>query len=156
VRPAEVHGRLAVMDPRRIASTAAVVGSVGWLTKVGLVWANGVEGNDPGLVAALDAAGFVGLGLALAAAGYTLVEKAPGWLRALVTVATPVLALMVWVLGDQAVRGLYTDDTWVRDELSVVAAALVALVLGLWGFRRRRRDDSTRAVTPAHGRRAAR
>lgn len=144
------------MDARRVASTAAVVGSVGWLTRVGLAWANGVEGTDPDLAAALDVAGFVGLGLALAAAGYTLVEKAPGWLRALVTVATPLLVLMVWMLGDQAVRALYPDDTWLRDELSVIAAALVGLVLGLWGFRRRRRDDSSGAATPPHGRRAAR
>ena len=139
------------MDPRRIASTAAVVGGVAWLTKAGLVWANGVGGNDPDLVTALDAAGFVGLGLALAGAGYTLVEQAPGWLRALVTVATPVLALMVWALGDQALRVLYTDDSWLRNELSAVVAAVLALVAGLWGFRRRRDASSA-----AHGRRAAR
>jgi hypothetical protein len=144
------------MDPRRIASTAAVVGSVGWLTKVGLVWANGADGVDPGLISALDGIGLVGIGVAFAAAGYTLVETAPGWLRALVTVATVLLVLMVWMLVVEAIESVYTADTWLREELGVIGAAVVALVMGLWGFRRRRRPEGPEPPAPARGRRAAR
>lgn len=153
------------MNPRRFASVAALVGGIAWLVKVALVWAGGGE-NDAGLVGAVFVLGLAGVVVALAAAGYALVATAPGWLRAVVTVATPLLVLMVWQLLDQAVRAVYTTDTWLRGELGIVLAAVVALVLGAWGLRRQRPvgdpADSTGPAAeepparPVRGRRAAR
>lgn len=143
------------MDPRRIASVAAVVGGVAWLVKVVLVWlGDGDSGSAP--VAIAEYVGWVGLFVALAAAGYTLVEKAPVWLRAVVAVATPLLVLMVWLLVDQAARAMLSGDGWLREELSTLIAAVVALVLGLWGFRRRRPAGPAGDPPPVRGRRAAR
>ncbi len=144
------------MDPRRIASTAAVVGGVGWLLKVFLIWGNGGENTDSGPVAYLYFVGWVALAVALGAAGYTLVERAPVWLRGVVAVATPLLVLMVWQLMDQAIKAVYPGSSWLRDELSVVVAGLLALVMGLWGFTRHRRVEETSPPPPVRGRRAAR
>lgn len=141
------------MDPRRLASVAAVLGGVGWLVKVGLIWANGGTNTGDGLVGVMFLVGLAGLVVALAAAGYTLVETAPVWLRAVVTVATPLLVMMVWQMLDRAIKAVYTDETWVRDEVNIVLGGVVALVLGLWGLRRGRPD---RPARPIGGHRAAR
>ncbi|HSJ22802.1 MAG TPA: hypothetical protein VK964_19735 [Nocardioidaceae bacterium] len=145
------------MDPRRIASIAAVLGGIGWLAKVGLIWLEGGE-TDSVLVTILDVAGWALFAVALAAAGYTLVERAPVWLRAVVAVATPLLVLMVWMLLDQGIKGVYPGESWLRDEVSVLVAALIAIVLGFWGFGRHRPEPPAggRRNPPARGRRAAR
>lgn len=150
------------MDPRRIASIFAVVGGVGWLAKVALIWANGGDNTGTGLVGVMNIVGIAGLFVALAAAGYTLVEKAPVWLRAVVAIATPLLVLMIWALVDQAIQAMYTEEGWLREELSVVLAGVIAVIMGLWGRTRHREDPrdgraaDPPAAPPARGRRAAR
>lgn len=144
------------MDPRRIASIAAVVGGVGWLAKVLLIWLSGGENTDEGAVAILDIVGWAAFAVALAAAGYTLVERAPVWLRGVVAVATPLLVLMVWMLLDQGVKGVYGGESWFRDEVSVLVAAGIALLMGLWGFSKHRPEPVEKPKPPARGRRAAR
>jgi len=143
------------MDPRRIASIAAVVGGVGWLAKVLLIWL--ADGDtDSGLVTLLTVLGWAAFAIALAAAGYTLVERAPVWLRGVVAVATPLLVLMVWQLLDQGIKAVYGGDSWFRDEVSVLVAAVIALVMGLWGFGKHRPEPVEKPKPPARGRRAAR
>lgn len=144
------------MDPRRIASFAAVVGGVGWLAKVFLIWLSGGENTDEGLVGILDIVGWAAFAVALAAAGYTLVERAPVWLRGVVAVATPLLVLMVWMLLDQGVKGVYGGESWFRDEVSVLVAAVIAVLMGLWGFGKHRPEPVEKPKPPARGRRAAR
>lgn len=147
------------MDPRRIASIAAVLGGVGWLAKVFLLWLNGGEEADSSLVPELALFGWAMLALALMAAGYTLVEKAPVWLRAVVAVATALLVLMLWQLLDQGIKATMDGDSWIRDELSVAIAGVIAVIMGLWGFGRHRPEPpqrNRRAAPPPRGRRAAR
>lgn len=110
---------------------------------------DGGDRTDSGLVRVLFVAGLVVLFVALAAAGYTLVERAPVWLRAVVAIATPLLVLMIWQLVDQAVE----------DDISAFAGGVVALVLGAWGLRRRSSggdSDPPPPPPPVRGRRAAR
>lgn len=145
------------MDPRRIASIAAVLGGLVWLVRIGLVAAGTADGVAEILF-------LVGLGLlvvALAAAGYALVATAPVWLRAVVALATPLLVLMVWQLLDQGVKAAWDSDGWLREEATRLLVAVVALVLGGWGFRRRppshdEPDAEPVAPPPVRGRRAAR
>lgn len=146
------------MDPRRIASTAAVIGGVGWLLKVFLIWFNGGENTDSGAVLLTSVLGWAALFVALAAAGYTLVERAPVWLRGVVALATPLLVLMVWELMDQAIKSVYPGSSWLRDEVSVLVAGLIAIGMGLWGFTRHRpyEDEDPAPPPPVRGRRAAR
>lgn len=152
---------MSLMDPRRIASIAAVVGGVGWLMKVTMIWGNGGQNTDAGPVGLMYQGGFAVLAVALGAAGYTLVERAPVWLRAIVAVATPLLVLMVWMLMDEAIKSVYPGDSWVRDEVSVVIAATIALMMGVWGSGRHRpvHEEEEHIPTPhaaVRGRRAAR
>lgn len=154
---------MALMDPRRIASTAAVIGGGGWLLKVFLIWGNGGEttGSEP--IGYLSLIGWLGFAMACAAAGYTLVERAPVWLRGVVALATPLLVLMVWELVDQFILSVYPGTSWLRDEMSAIIAGSVAVLMGLWGFGRHRPyeyDDEyyeeEEPPAPARGRRAAR
>lgn len=138
---------------------AALAGAVAWLAKVALVWLGDGDSGSAAVVVT-DYIGWVGLFVALAAAGYTLVETAPVWLRAVVALATPLLVLMVWLLVDQAARTVLSADGWLREELSTLIAAVIALVLGVWGLRRRRPAgapaDPDPPRRPERGRRAAR
>lgn len=147
--------KLSAMDPRRIASIAAVVGGASWLLEVVLTLTDGSE-----LIGVVYPLGLVTMAIALAAGGYTLVETAPVWLRMIVMVATPSLVLMLWLMVDSAVEAVATSEGWLGTELSVLLAAVVALVLGTWGFTRRRDPESaparTRARSRSKGRRAAR
>jgi hypothetical protein len=125
-----------------------------------MIWGNGGQDTDSEPIALMYKAGFAVLALAIAAAGYTLVETAPVWLRMVVAIATPLLVLMVWMLMDQGIKDVYPGDSWVRDELSVVVAAVIALIMGVWGAGRRRPvHDDEPTVQPhvaVRGRRAAR
>jgi hypothetical protein len=154
----DIGGKLWVMDPRRIASIAAVVGGVGWLMKVLLIWGNGGVSADTGPVPLMHLIGLVMLALALAAAGYTLVERAPVWLRGVVAIATPLLVLMLWQLLDQGVKAVYPGDSWLRNEVSVLVAAAVAIAMGSWESRRYRSavEAAPPPPAPVRGRRAAR
>lgn len=135
------------MDPRRVASIGALLGGLVWLAEAVVIWTGGEDRAESGLVWTLFLVGIVVLFVALAAAGYTLVEKAPVWLRAVVAVATPLLVLMVWQLVDQAVG----------DAASAVVGGVVALGLGAWGLRRRSGSPADPPEPPpVRGRRAAR
>jgi hypothetical protein len=124
------------MDPRRIASVAAVVGGVGWLGKVALAGASG--GTGGGLVSVLYLLGLAGVLVAVAGGGYTLVERAPVWLRALVVAATVALAVVLGLMADAAIKAVYGGEGWLRDELDLLLVAVVALALGVRGLTRRR------------------
>ena len=125
------------MTASRIASIAALIGGACWLTKVGLIWANGGTNTDDGLVGVTFFLGLAGLVIALAAAGYALVATAPIWLRGVVSVALPVMVTMVWQLVDDLIKAIYTEDNWLQDELNIILAAVIAVALGLWKVRRR-------------------
>ena len=148
------------MTSRRIASIGAVVGGVGWLVKAGLIWLSGGAGSPLGTL--MHQVGLAAFAIGLAAAGYTLVEKAPVWLRAIVAVATSFFVLMVWLMLDPAIKALYPGDSWLHDEVGELAAGIAAVVLGLWEQRRiatRAPADlrgTRRAEPPVRGRRAAR
>lgn len=143
------------MDPRRIASVAAVLGGSAWLLHVGLVATSSDHSTDPALVGYTEVLGWAFLALALGAAGYTLVEKAPVWLRGVVAVATALLVLMVWMLLDQGIKSVLSSDSWLQEQLSLLIAGFIALLMGFWGFTRHRPPPAA-AAPPARGRRAAR
>lgn len=144
------------MDPRRIASVAALVGGVAWLLKIGLLYLSDGVNTESGLVGYAEIVGWAALFVSLAAAGYTLVETAPVWLRGVVAICTPLLVLMVWALLDQAVKAMYGGQSWFRDEVSILVAAVIAIIMALWGFGRHRPEDHFAPPAPVRGRRAAR
>ena len=106
------------MNPLRLAGVLGVLAAV--VLAVGA--ALSFSGDDLVLLMVLGYALAVG---ALGALGYTLVTAAPGWLKAVVSVAVPVLAAMVWTLVLLAVS----------RSTGLALATLAMLVLGLPALR---------------------
>lgn len=135
MQPSRGRGKLHAMVSK-IASIAALIGGACWLTKVGLIWANGGTNTDEGLVGVMFFVGLAGLVIALAVGGYALVATAPIWLRGVVSIALPVMVIMVWQVVDDLIKAIYTEDNWIQGELNIVLAAVIAVGLGLWKVRR--------------------
>ncbi len=132
------------MNTTRAGSLAAVFGGLVWLGAAILAGDGDVAGPALGV-------GLVGFLVAFAALGYSLVDHAPGWLRAVVSVATPALALTVWTAF---------SDAFAEDRLPVLVAGLLGLVVALplllRDRRRAQRSAADGRTRPVHGRRAAR
>ena len=126
------------MDASRAAFGAALLSGLVWVVAGALDW-----GGDVNPV--VYAVGLVGFVIAFATFGYTLVDHAPVWLRAVVSIATPALAYMVWIA---------VSDPFANDHLPVVAAGVVLLVVGAVGLARGRAERA--AAAPVGGHRATR
>ncbi len=138
-----LRGRHTVrMGPRRIAGIAAVLGGAGWVLSSALTGSDESGGHG----GPLFYGGLVLLALALAAAGYALVEKAPVWLRLVVATAVPLLVLMIWQLLDQALAASFTE----------LLGGALAVALGLWALVSGPRRGARVRPAPVRGRRAAR
>jgi hypothetical protein len=131
------------MTVTRLGSVAALVGGLLWVVAAVLGW------GDDTVNQALSLGGLALLVVAFAALGYALVTTAPVWLRAVVTVATPVLGAMVWVI---------VADSVSTEYVAVLAGGLLLLVGGGVALPRGRRTTVERPGPPprAPGHRAAR
>jgi hypothetical protein len=125
------------MNVSRAAATAAVVAGLVWLAAAALGW-----GEDVNPVP--YAVGLVCLLVALTGLGYGLVDRAPVWLRAVVSVATPLLGYGVWFT---------LSDAFTSSYLPVVVAGLLLVATGGLVLARGRDAEPVQAV---RGRRAAR
>jgi len=125
------------MTTTRAAAGAAVLGGLVWSVAAGLAWGGDVSavGYAVGLLLFL---------LSLVGLGYGLVDRAPVWLRALVSIATPALGYAVWT----TVRDAFTDDA-----VPVLAAGIVLLLAGAVVLATGRPAP---VEAPVRGRRAAR
>ena len=125
------------MNLTRAAAGAAVLGGLVWVAAAVVAW-----GEDVNPVAgALGAVLFL---LTFGAIGYSLVDRAPVWLRAVVCVATPALAYAVWIT---------VEAGFATDHLPVLVAGLVLLGGGGLALARTRSEP---VEVPVRGRRAAR
>jgi len=140
------------MNVSKVGFIAAVLGGAVWLGKVALIWGNGGTNTGDGLVAVAFFIGFAGLLVALLAGGYSLVTTAPIWLRAVVSVCATLLGLMLFTIIDDAVKGVYSSEGWLRDELGILITASIALVVGVAGVIRSPEPEPK--APPAGGHRA--
>lgn len=131
------------MTVSRLGSVAAIVGGLVWILVAALAWGD----EDPGGV--LYVVGYALLLAAGAAMGYSLVAKAPVWLRAVVTVANAALGAMLWLI---------LDDMLSPGSLALLVGGLLLLVGGGIGLSRASGPGAkdTTPPPPARGRRAAR
>jgi hypothetical protein len=133
------------MTVSRLGSVAAVLGGLVWILVAALAWGD----EDPGGV--LYLVGYALLLVAGAAMGYSLVAKAPVWLRAVVTVANAALGAMLWLI---------LDDSLSPGSLALLVGGVLLLVGGGIGLSRSSGPGSTDRPPPppppARGRRAAR
>jgi hypothetical protein len=126
------------MSVSRTAATAAVLGGLVWLVAAALDW-----GQDVNPV--VYTVGLVWFLVASMGLGYGLVAKAPVWLRAVVSVATPLLGYGVWFT---------ISDAFTSNYLPVLAAGLLLVAVGVLVLARGRGAEPVE--TPVRGRRAAR
>ena len=131
------------MSVSRIGSLGALLGGLVWVAAAVLSW------GDDELNQSLYLAGLALLVVAFAALGYSLVATAPVWLRAVVTVATPLLGLMVWLI---------LRDSLPSDYVAAAVGGVLLFVGGGIALGRGGRGESPPAKPdpPARGRRAAR
>ena len=140
------------MNASNVGSIAALAGGACWLVKVALIWGNGGTNTAGGLVAVAYFIGFAALLVALLAGGYSLVTTAPIWLRVVVSVAVVLLGWTLFTIVDDAVKGVYSSQGWLRDELGILIAASIALAVGVVGVVRSREPEPKEP--PAGGHRA--
>jgi hypothetical protein len=128
------------MSPSRVAAIVALVGGLLWIAAAVLGW--GADAKplvyDAGLAAFL---------IALAGFGYSLVDHAPGWLRLVVSIATPLLGLMGWTMIIDALPS--------SNAVVVLVGGIALLVCGMIAIPRTRRIRADVHEPPVRGRRAS-
>ena len=129
------------MSVSRIGALAAILGGVVWVVAAVLAW------GDADLDTTQYYVGFALLVVAFAAMGYALVATAPVWLRAVVTVATPLLGTMIWLIVRDSIADAY---------VSAVVGGVLLLVGGGIALGRVSASAPKKAPPPQRGRRAAR
>ena len=119
------------MVARKVTFTAGLVGGLGWLVKVALIWGNGGTNTDQGLVAVCYFVGVGGLIVAAAAAGAWLTASRPVVVRVLTGIMGVVAIFLLFTIFDAVLSPLARDGHWFQEEVEIVATALVGLVLAL-------------------------
>ena len=117
------------MSARKVTFTAGLVGGLGWLVKVALIWGNGGTNTDQGLVAVFFFVGLGGLVVASVAAGVWLTANRPVMVRVLAGIVGLVAIWLLFTLLDAVLSPLVRDDHWFQQEVEIVVTALVGLVL---------------------------
>lgn len=119
------------MSARKVTFTAGLVGGLGWLVKVALIWGNSGTNTDQGLVAVFFFVGLGGLVVAAAAAGVWLTASRPIVVRVLAGIAGVAVLFLLFTLFDAVLSPLARDGHWFQQEVEIVAVALVGIVLAL-------------------------
>ena len=116
---------------RRLAAVAWLVGGVAWLVKLTLILANGGSNTDEGIVAVFFLAGVLALVVAGAASGFTLCRRWGTW-AAVIGVPIGAAATLVGInLIDSVLKAVVPASGWYEDEVGILGAAVIALLLGL-------------------------
>ena len=125
---------------KRTFIVLAVACGAAWLVKMAAIAANGGSGST--LIGVLWGIGLVTFLLAAGTGTALLLGRTPVWAR----VIAGVLAVPVsfWLLNtlDIAIKGVYTSDTWFRDEVALVIAGLFMAAIGLRLYGRGRQQHA--------------
>lgn len=118
------------MTPRFVAAALGGVG--GLLLAVAGVLAF-LAREEAGWHGVLAAVGYVATVAALLVVGYGLVSRAPVWLRAIVSVAFPLLIASVWQVVVQAIDD--GVDGWKAPATSHLLGGVIVLAVSLFALR---------------------
>jgi hypothetical protein len=118
------------MTPRLLAAGIAALGGLLLAAAGGLSFL--AHGSRP-WHGTLAVSGYAATAAALLVVGYSLVARAPMWLRLIVSVALPLLTASVWQVVDQAVHDRV--DGWKAASTTHLLGGLVVLVVALVGLR---------------------
>jgi hypothetical protein len=131
---------------RRLAAVAWLVGGIAWLVKLTLILANGGSNTDEGIVAGVFLAGVLAFVVAGAASGFTLCRRWGTW-AAVVGVPIGAAATLVGInLIDSVLQPIVPASGWYDEEVGILGAAVIALLLGLALLKRGRSSGATTSV----------
>jgi hypothetical protein len=116
---------------KKIFIAAALTGGAGWLLKMVAIPVFDGANTDSNVVATLWAVGMVGYLVAAASGTALLLSTAPLPVRIVAAIAAVPVSFVLLDLLDGAAKSVYTADGWFRDELALVLAAMLLVVLGL-------------------------
>jgi hypothetical protein len=140
------EGESLIDSTRRLAAVAWLVGGVAWLVKLTLILANGGSNTDEGLVAAVFFAGVLALVVAGAASGFTLLRRWGIW-AAVIGVPIGVAATLVGIsVIDSVLQPIVPASGWYDEEVGILGAAVIALLLGLALLGRGRSSSATESA----------
>jgi hypothetical protein len=125
------EGNSLIDSTRRLAAVAWLVGGAAWLLKLTLILANGGSNTDEGIVAGVFFVGVLALVVAGAASGFTLLRRWGIWAAA-VGVPIGAAATLVGIsVIDSVLQPVVPASGWYDEEVGILGAAVVALLLGL-------------------------
>jgi hypothetical protein len=115
----------------RVAAFAWLVGGAAWIVKILLIWENGGANTAEGVVGVAFIAGLAGLVVAGAAGGFALLRRWGVWLATAGVVLGAVATFIAFNLVDSLLQAIVPASGWFEEEVGIVGAAVLALVLGL-------------------------
>jgi hypothetical protein len=139
-----LSGHHPAMTPRLLAAGIAAMGGVLLVVAGGSSFL--AHGSRP-WHGVLAVGGYAVTAAALCVVGYSLVSRAPVWLRVIVSVALPLLTASVWQVVDQAVHDRV--DGWKAASATHLLGGLLVLVVALVGLRGAGADREE-AYAPTH------
>jgi hypothetical protein len=115
---------------RSVATWAAVIGGIGWISKILIMWAQGGPDTESIPEALAFFTGLIGISVAGAAAAWVLASDAGKYLRILAVVVGFLVPMVVVGIYQTALGALLPDAGWFRDESIFLILGIIALALG--------------------------
>lgn len=116
---------------RKTFIASAVSCGAAWLIKMVAIAATGGAETDAAIVGVLWATGMLTFLLASGTGTALVLHRLPVWARWLAGVIAVPVAFALLSLLDTATKAAYRSDSWFRDELSLVIAAVVMAAVGV-------------------------
>ena len=135
-----------LIDSTRLAAVAWLVGGAAWLLKLTLILANGGSNTDEGIVGIAFFVGVLALVVAGAASGFTLLRRWGIWAAAIGVPIGAAATLVGISVIDSVLQPIVPASGWYDEEVGILGAAVIAILLGLTLLARGR---SKEAASPA-------
>lgn len=120
----------------RVAAYAWLVGGAAWLVKLLLILA--ADGGDNIVISAAFVVGIASLFVAGGAAVYAILRRRSVWLAIPGTVLGACVTFIAINMLDRALQSIVPASGWFDEEVGILGAAVVALLLGMAIVRRGR------------------
>jgi hypothetical protein len=135
-----------INSTHRLPAVAWLVAGIAWLVKLTLILANGGSNTDEGVVAGVFLAGVLAFVVAGAASGFTLGRRWGTWAAVLGAPIGVAVTLVGINVIDSVLQTIVPASGWYEDEVGILGAAVIALLLGLALLKRLRSSGAPRPV----------
>ena len=114
-----------------VGGAAWLVGGAAWLLKLTLILANGGSNTGEGIVAVAFFVGVLALVVAGAASGFTFLRRWGIWAAAIGVPIGAAATLVGISVIDSVLQPIVPASGWFEDEVGILGAAVIAILLGL-------------------------